>query len=68
MKNIPVHKSIIFIQNYTQNLTESIDIANVLGRKFEKNSKNSSLDPHFLEKKKIMKITIYLKHRKRSHP
>lgn len=52
MKNIPVKKNIKFLQTDTLNLTESIDIANELGRKFEENSNNSTLDPLFLVHKK----------------
>lgn len=52
MKNIPVNKNIKFLQTDTLNLTESIDIANELGRKFEENSNNSTLDPLFLVHKK----------------
>jgi len=52
MKNIPVHKNITYLQTDTLNLTASIDITNELGRKFEENSNNSSLDSLFLVKKK----------------
>lgn len=52
IKNIPTHKNIKVLQTDTQNLTESIDIANELGRKFERNSKDVSLNKLFLDLKK----------------
>jgi len=52
IKNIPTHKNIKVLQTDTQNLTESIDIANELGRKFERNSKDVSLNKLFLDYKK----------------
>lgn len=52
IKNIPTNKKIKVLQTDTQNLTESIDIANELGRKFERNSKDVSLNKLFLDYKK----------------